>query len=290
MQRGFMQRVCRKRGPDMWQFRWSETDPDGKRAHRKKIVGTVEQYADEHSARRAVVGLIAEINTDFRLPNSRTITVAELCDHFEQRELADQNNWRSHATKKIYKAYLNRWVRPHWQRYPLPEVIDFDQRAMSVTRSIVYGVVGPCKTESSQKPVPLHSSVAECLMEWKRHSAYTKSEDWLFASRWERGRKPIQGQAVLRKHIRPVAERMGIQKQFGWHTFRHTYSTLLRSVGTEFKVMQELLRHSTLRSTLDIYTQAMSPAKHEAQAAVLSLVFSSDAGGAFLAGQEAAVR
>ena len=33
--------------------------------------------------------------------------------------------------------------------------------------------------------------------------------------------------------------------QFGWHTFRNTYSTLLRSVGTEFKVMQELLRHSS---------------------------------------------
>jgi hypothetical protein len=40
--------------------------------------------------------------------------------------------------------------------------------------------------------------------------------------------------------------------------------------------MQELLRHSSLRSTLDIYTQAISPAKHEAQAAVLSLVFSFD--------------
>jgi integrase len=36
--------------------------------------------------------------------------------------------------------------------------------------------------------------------------------------------------------------------RLGWHTFRHTYSTLLRSVGTEFKVMQELLRHSNLRS------------------------------------------
>jgi hypothetical protein len=122
MQRGFMQRACRKLGQDVWQFRWSETGPDGKRAHYKKVVGTVEQYADEHSARGAVVGLIAEINKDFRLPNSRTIPVAELCDHFEQRELADQNNWRSHATKKIYKAYLNRWVRPHWQRYSLPEV------------------------------------------------------------------------------------------------------------------------------------------------------------------------
>ena len=83
----------------------------------------------------------------------------------------------------------------------------------------------------------------------------------------------------MRKFIRPVAQRIGIEKHFGWHTFRHTYSTLLRSVGTEFKVMQELLRHSTLRSTLDVYTQAVTPAKHAAQAAVVSLVFSSSAGG-----------
>jgi len=391
MQRGFMQRVCRKGGPDVWQFRWSETGPDSKRTHHKKVVGTVEQYADEHSARRAVVGLITEINnnTDLRLPNSRAITVAELCDHFEQRELAEQNAWRSYATKRIYKAYLNRWVRPHWQKYRLGEVrtiqveswlralplaksscskirnlmsllfnhacryelfdrnpiylvrqsakrrrvpvvlspaeikalvnclglrertlvllaastglrqsemfglkwgdIDFGQRAMSVTRSIVYGVVGPCKTESSQKPVPLHTAVAQALMDWKRSSSYTKPDDWVFASKRRRGRKPIWGQAILRKHIRPVTKRVGIQKQFGWHTFRHTYSTLLRSVGTEFKVMQELLRHSSLRSTLDIYTQAISPAKHEAQAAVLSLVFSSGVPESFGAATQKAV-
>jgi len=50
-------------------------------------------------------------------------------------------------------------------------------------------------------------------------------------------------------------------------------------VGTEFKVMQELLRHSSFRSTLDLYTQAVTPAKHAAQAAVISLVFSSDKDG-----------
>jgi len=91
--------------------------------------------------------------------------------------------------------------------------------------------------------------------------------------------KTVLGQAILRKYIRPVAQSVGIQKLFGWHTFRHTYSTLLRSVGTEFKVMQELLRHSTLRSTLDVDTQAITPAKHAAQAAVVSLVFSSGAHG-----------
>jgi site-specific recombinase XerD len=57
---------------------------------------------------------------------------------------------------------------------------------------------------------------------------------------------------------------------------------MLRSVGAEFKVMQELLRHSSFRSTLDVYTQAVTPAKHAAQAAVISLVFSSDNDGTAL--------
>jgi len=157
--------------------------------------------------------------------------------------------------------------------------IDFERGTMSVIRSIVYGVVGPCKTESSQKPVPMHPTLADALIQWRNRCTYTKPEDWIFASKRYRGRRPYWGQAILRKYIRPAAQRVGIQKRFGWHTFRHTYSTLLRSVGTEFKVMQELLRHSSFRSTLDVYTQAVTPAKHAAQAAVISLVFSSDKDG-----------
>jgi integrase len=53
--------------------------------------------------------------------------------------------------------------------------------------------------------------------------------------------------------------------------------------------MQELLRHSTLRSTLDVYTQAITPAKHAAQAAVLSLVFSHEASGALPSSADVAV-
>ena len=87
MQRGCMQRNSRKHGPDVWQFRWSETTSDGKRLYRKKIVGTVEQYPDEDAARRSVVGLVSELNTDGRPTNSGVMTVAQLCDHFEQREL-----------------------------------------------------------------------------------------------------------------------------------------------------------------------------------------------------------
>ena len=137
--------------------------------------------------------------------------------------------------------------------------------------------------------MPIPPILADALLQWKKGSRYTGADDWVFASKRYRGRRPIWGQAILRKYIRPVAQRVGIEKRFGWHTFRHTYSTLLRSVGTEFKVMQELLRHSSLRSTLDVYTQAVTPAKHAAQGAVLSLVFSPGVdGGSLQAGQKTA--
>ena len=256
MQRGSLAMVSRKEGPAVWQFRWSEKDLHGTRIQRKRVIGTVERYRDEGAARSAVTVLLQEINSHKVRMGSRSITIAQLCDHFEQRELAKDNAWRSYATKKTYQAYLTRWILPQWRQYELAEVrtiqvepwrrtlplaksscakirnlmsvlfnhacryelfdrnpiylvrqsakrrrtptvlmpaeikalvehlrirertlvllavstglrqselfglkwgdIDFAQRTMNVTRSIVYGVIGPCKTESSQKPVPVH--------------------------------------------------------------------------------------------------------------------------------------
>jgi len=151
--------------------------------------------------------------------------------------------------------------------------VNFKRGELSVIRSIVFGVVGRCKTESSQKPVPVHPLLGEALLTWRKTCRFTGVDDWIFASRLHKGRRPYWGASILRNYVRPVAEALHIHKSIGWHTFRHTYSTLLRSVGAEFKVMQELMRHSTLRTTMDVYTQAVAPAKHAAQAAVLALFF-----------------
>ena len=119
---GSLKPNSRKRGLDVWQFPWSENSPDSKFLYRNRIVGTVVQYSDEAAARSAVVGVVSEINADGRSTNSRVMTVAQLCDHFEQRELTKENTWGSYATKTIYKAYLTRWVRPHWRTFELAEV------------------------------------------------------------------------------------------------------------------------------------------------------------------------
>lgn len=106
--------------------------------------------------------------------------------------------------------------------------VDFDAKEISVVRSIVMQVTGPCKTESSQKPIPLDPYLAEALRAWLEHVRYNRPEDWVFANPRMKGRQPYWGQEIMRRVIRPIAIQLGITKHIGWHTFRHTYSTLLQ--------------------------------------------------------------
>ena len=150
--------------------------------------------------------------------------------------------------------------------------VDFEQLQINVTRSVVHQVVGNCKTEASQKPVPLEASVAEDLWLWKQSTPYNRPDDWVFASPWTKGKQPLWPDSLLKRWIQPAAKRVGITKQVRWHTFRHTYSTLLRANGEDVKVVQELLRHANSKITMDVYTQALSPAKREAQGRVASII------------------
>ena len=74
--------------------------------------------------------------------------------------------------------------------------------------------------------------------------------------------------SILQRRIKPAAVRAGVGK-IGWHTFRHSYSSLLRRVSADIKVQQELLRHSTIQSTLNVYTQAMSEGKRAANSVIV---------------------
>ena len=151
--------------------------------------------------------------------------------------------------------------------------VHFELGQLNVVRSIVQQVVGVCKTESSKKPVPLDPFLIKVLQEWFEVSRYKEPSDWVFASPHTGGKNPYSGQALMRRNIRPIAQQLGIRKRLGWHTFRHTFATLLHDLGTNMKVAQELLRHSTIRVTLDYYTQALTPAKRVAQSAIVSLLF-----------------
>jgi integrase len=57
-------------------------------------------------------------------------------------------------------------------------------------------------------------------------------------------------------------------------TFRHTYSTLLSECGNDVKVVQELMRHAKLSTTMEIYTHPGMERKRQAQSRVVDALFS----------------
>jgi integrase len=129
MQQGSLIKGSRKRGPDVWQFRWAKRGPHGERIYRKSDRHSL-PASDADAARKAVkavTGLLTEINPNPLQRCPLPMTITEVCDHFSQRELTKENIWRSYSTKKTYMAYLNRWIIPHVGTVRLSEV-----RAMEV--------------------------------------------------------------------------------------------------------------------------------------------------------------
>jgi integrase len=150
--------------------------------------------------------------------------------------------------------------------------VDFDTLELNVTRSIWHQVVGDCKTEASAKPVPLDSYMADDLQRWRRQCSYPRDDDYIFASELMKGKQPYWPDNLMKRHILPVARANGIHKRIGWHTFRHTFGTLLKANGEDVKTVQELLRHANSRITLEVYTQAVTSHKRAAQSKVISMM------------------
>ena len=104
MQDGSVTVERRKRGPDVWCFRWREGGPDGRRIHRRIVLGTADDLKGIASARKAVVGLRREINlNDIRI-RRESITLADLSRHFQQRELVRGNTRIAYSTRKLTKV------------------------------------------------------------------------------------------------------------------------------------------------------------------------------------------
>ena len=147
--------------------------------------------------------------------------------------------------------------------------LDFDNLVVTIQRSCVEGEVYPTKTPASESSLPLDPALAEVLLSHRATVARSDYSDFIFAGARGRPRWP---DTILADQIKPAAIRAGIGK-IGWHTFRHTYSTLLHALGTKPAVQKELLRHADIQTTLNIYTQAISDEKRQAVSKVVDVLW-----------------
>ncbi len=103
------------------------------------------------------------------------------------------------------------------------EDIDFLNLQINVSRSVVEQHVGRCKTEISQKPVPIDEYIAADFLEWYRRTPYHAASDWVFATDSnrageKRGKQPLWLCKVMCCHRRVKGVKRLGRKMGNWLT------------------------------------------------------------------------
>jgi len=147
--------------------------------------------------------------------------------------------------------------------------IDWLRAELRIQRSIVRQRVGDTKTAGSRKPMKIADEMLELLKVWKQQSKFSGGDDWVFASPVQLGRLPWSADAVGRAYQK-AATAAGIG-HVGTHALRHTYRSWLDAIGTPITVQQRLMRHSDIRTTMNVYGDVVTSEAADAQGKIAAL-------------------
>lgn len=167
--------------------------------------------------------------------------------------------------------------------------VDFENNTLSVNHTLVYfnhdkggcyfGVNTP-KTRAGERTVPIIESVREAILQEKEYqdSVGIKCNvridgftDFIFVNRFGN----TQHQGTLNKALRRIIrdcnqeildkakddEKVVLLPKFSCHTLRHTFTTRLCESGMNIKVIQSVLGHADISTTLDIYADVTKDLK-----------------------------
>jgi integrase len=151
--------------------------------------------------------------------------------------------------------------------------VDWLGSKLQVSRGIVNQRVDDVKTEGSARAFNLTPDLLDRLKAIRRASEFPKETDWIFASPLKLGRLPYSYTGVC-VAIQEAAKKANLG-HFGTHTFRHTYRSWLDAVGTTVAVQQTMMRHTDIRTTMNIYGDVVTDEMTTAGERVAQLAFQS---------------
>jgi integrase len=152
--------------------------------------------------------------------------------------------------------------------------VDWLQSRVTIRRGIVQQHVDECKTEGSAKTFVLAEDLLARLKAWKQASRFPAPSDWVFASPMQLGRLPWSYTGT-RMEIARAAEAAGLG-HVSTHSFRHTYRSWLDAVRTPIAVQQKLMRHTDIRTTMNVYGDVVTDEMSTASLKVAQLAFHGD--------------
>ena len=131
---------------------------------------------------------------------------------------------------------------------------------LRIDEQVVRGQLGEPKTRGSRSVIVLPDALYRQLQEWRRRREPESDEEFIFASSTGR---PLGLRNWDRDVLQPAAQRAGIPC-VNYQALRRTFATLAHEVGIPLKVAQAQLRHSSLNTTTNVYTQVL-PESHRAE-------------------------
>lgn len=161
------------------------------------------------------------------------------------------------------------------------ENVDFEERKIHVKNSLCrvesdhldekgrrvthYEIMEP-KTKKSIRTIPMMNQVYDALREQQRRQAVEKAQygenyldqGFVFAD-------PIGrhlGQRDFNKEYKEFLARYNVE-QIRFHDLRHTFATLLIESDVSMKLVQELLGHSNITTSMDIYAHVSEGKKEQ---------------------------
>ncbi len=134
---------------------------------------------------------------------------------------------------------------------------DISDEQLNVRRTIWHGIEGEPKTKARKDSIPLLPIVAKAL---KAHRKTNPGTKWVFEGP---NVKPLDMATLGSKGIKSALKGSGVDWH-GWHALRRGFATRLHEAGVQDKIIQALMRHSSLSVTMKNYVKATPEANVEA--------------------------
>lgn len=148
------------------------------------------------------------------------------------------------------------------------EDVDFSSRTISIQRSVKFHTqdkftVSEPKSLAGYRTIPLTQLAYDILMDIKKERKKKtliniEFKDYVFLNKNGRPTTNI----VYNNALRKICKRAEIEK-FSVHTLRHTFATRCIEANMRPKTLQEILGHSNISVTMDLYVHVTEESKEE---------------------------
>ena len=202
-----------------------DEDTGRPKSYNKEEVAAITKYVDGHPGTEAL-GIIIALYTGMRIGELCALRWSDV-DLKEERVI--------HVRRTLYRLYL----------------VEEDKQKGSTQI-----IEGTPKTKSSRRSIPICNALYRRIKPYKAVSA----NDYYVVS----GKQKPEDPRTYREVYKSILKNAGLKRILKFHSLRHTFATMLIESKTDPKTVSEILGHSNVATTLNIYTHPTDEAKRNA--------------------------